>query len=317
VVVVVPVIIMARFSSFVLGAGSGVVNSVSFTGCILGWIVLCFFFFVAGTSAGGTNKDAANGIDVNAGGNSSIAGEFQGSAVFGSTTLISTSSLPDVFIARYDASGNVVWAKKAGGGSNDHGRNVTVDGSGNSYVTGEFEGSAGFDNATLTSNGGVDIFVANYDASGNVLWVRRAGSSVEDRASGISLDGMGNIFISGYFSGTASFDNNNITSSGSSDAYVTKLSDGVATGLYVNPRLEILTYPNPFNRFINVGLSKAGCATITLSDLLGRQVHCQEINVEVPGTSTIFMSDLDLPSGVYMLQVKQGDAMQRLRIVRE
>jgi hypothetical protein len=173
--------------------------------------------------AGGTNKDAAFGIAVDGSGNSYITGEFQGNATFGSTTLTSTSSQPDIFIARYDASGNVLWAKQAGGNSSgDYGRNIAVDGSGNSYITGEFEGSASFGNTTLTSSGGVDIFVAKYDASGNVLWAKRAGGNLEERASGIDLDGSGNTYISGYFLGEASFGSITITSSGASDSIYCK-----------------------------------------------------------------------------------------------
>jgi hypothetical protein len=178
--------------------------------------------------AGGINKDAANGIAVDGSGNSYITGEFQGNGTFGSITLTTTSSQPDIFIARYDVSGNVLWAKQAGGNSGDYGRNIAVDGSGNSYITGEFEVSASFGNTTLTSSDGVDIFVAKYNASGNVLWTKRAGGNLEERASGIDLDGSGNTYISGYFLGEASFGSITIASSGASDSYIAKL--GTVTG---------------------------------------------------------------------------------------
>lgn len=189
-------------------------------------------------SAGGTNKDAANGIDVDASGNSSIAGEFQGTATFGSNTITSTGSLPDIFIARYDPSGTALWAKRAGGSSNDFGRNIAVDSSGNSYMAGEFEGSASFGITTLTSAGGVDVFVAKYDASGNVIWAKRAGSNLEDRASGIGLDSIGNTYISGYFLGEASFGSHTITSSGGSDVYISKLSAAQPVNISTRMRVE-------------------------------------------------------------------------------
>lgn len=177
-------------------------------------------------SAGGVSKDAATGIDVDVNGNSYITGEFNGTATFGSTTLTSSNSNPDIFVSKYDASGNVLWAKQAGGASGDFGRNIAVDMSGNAYVTGEFEGTAAFGSTTLTSGGGVDIFVVKYDASGNALWAKRAGGKLEERASGIAVDGKGNAYITGYFLGEAEFGSTTITSSGVSDIYLCKIGAG-------------------------------------------------------------------------------------------
>jgi hypothetical protein len=174
-------------------------------------------------SAGGINKDAANGIDVDMNGNSYITGEFSGTATFGSTALTSSSSNPDIFTAKYDASGNVLWAKQAGGSSGDFGRNISLDANGNTYVTGEFEGTATFGSTTFTSSGAVDIFVVKYDASGNALWAKRAGGKLEERASGIAVDGSGNAYVTGYFLGDAEFGSTTITSAGASDLYIAKL----------------------------------------------------------------------------------------------
>jgi hypothetical protein len=265
-------------------------------------------------SAGGTNKDAANGIDVDASGNCAITGEFQGSAAFGSTTLTSINSLPDIFIARFDASGNVLWAKSAGGSANDFGRNIAVDGSGNSYFAGEFEGSASFGSTTLTTSGGVDIFMAKYDAAGNAIWAQRAGGSLEDRAAGIALDGNRNPYISGYFVGEASFGSTTITSTGVSDIYVAKLS--TITGLHKSTGMNISTYPNPFGSFVTVSLATAGPATATLTDMLGRQVHREVLIPEAAGELATVTPAYDLPSGAYLLQVHQANTVRQALVVR-
>ena len=44
----------------------------------------------------------------------------------------------DVFIAKYDADGALIWAKKAGGSSREEGFSIACDGSGNSIITGYF-----------------------------------------------------------------------------------------------------------------------------------------------------------------------------------
>ena len=97
-------------------------------------------------------------------------------------------------MAKYDASGDLVWAKRAGGTIADFASGIAVNGSGNSYVSGQFAGSATFgvgetSETTLTTAGGRDIFVAKYDASGDLVWAKRAGGTGADSASGIAARG--------------------------------------------------------------------------------------------------------------------------------
>jgi len=59
------------------------------------------------------------------------------------------------------------WAKQAGGSNSDYGYGISVDANGNSYVTGEFSGTATFGAFTLISSGSSDVFVAKIDTGGN------------------------------------------------------------------------------------------------------------------------------------------------------
>ena len=186
--------------------------------------------------AGGTSADFGFGIAVDGAGNSYVTGEFQGSATFGpgetnETTLTSPGSF-DIFVAKYDASGDLVWAKRAGGTSNDQGRGIAVDGSGNSFVTGSFQDPATFgpgetNETTLTSAGGSDIFVAKYDASGDLVWAKRAGGTSFESGRGIAVDGSGTSYVTGFFDVSATFGPGRPTrpplaSAGSVDIYVAK-----------------------------------------------------------------------------------------------
>src|ERR1043165_6236923 len=77
------------------------------------------------------------------------------------------------------------WARVSGTVNSDSGRGFAVDTNGNSYVTGSFDGTATFGNTNITSSGGAnrpDIYVAKYDSSGRVVWVRRAGGTGTDKA---------------------------------------------------------------------------------------------------------------------------------------
>jgi hypothetical protein len=85
---------------------------------------------------------------------------------FGSYFLSSNGSA-DGFIAKYDTSGNVIWAKKMGGGDVDFYNNITADPNGNIVATGSFlSSSVSIGNTSLTNTDNLnDLFVVSYDTS--------------------------------------------------------------------------------------------------------------------------------------------------------
>jgi len=184
----------------------------------------------AGGSASGL------GIATDAGGNSYVTGWLQGAVTFGageaSETTLTSAAFQDVFVAKYDSNGALVWAKRAGGAGSEQGQGIVADSSGNSYVTGYFHGAATFgggeaNETTLTSAGNNDIFVAKYDSSGALVWAKRAGGTVNDQGHGIATDSAGNSYVTGFFSGTATFgpgeaSQTTLTSAGGPDIFVAK-----------------------------------------------------------------------------------------------
>ncbi|KAA9325004.1 SBBP repeat-containing protein [Adhaeribacter soli] len=178
--------------------------------------------------AGGASDDNGNSIAVDSSGNCYITGFFQGNATFSGVTLTGSgtpagSGSEDVFIAKYDSSGSLVWAKKAGGFNTDIGYRIAVDAAGNNYITGDFVGNISFGSTTLTSSGMLDVFVAKYDPAGNVLWARKAGnsSSFNDNSRGIGVDSSGNCYISGYFVMNITFGSTTLTSN-DQDIFIAK-----------------------------------------------------------------------------------------------
>jgi hypothetical protein len=136
----------------------------------------------------------------------------------------------DVFLAKYDASGGLVWAKAMGGTDSEEGQSVAVDGSGNAVLTGYFYGTADFDpgsgTVNLTPAGGSDVFLAKYDASGGLVWANAIGGTDYEESTSVSVDGSGNTVVTGIFFGTADFDpgsgTSNLTSSGNADVFLSK-----------------------------------------------------------------------------------------------
>ncbi len=170
--------------------------------------------YIWANGIGGTSEDIGNAIARDASGNIYIAGQFSGSVDFdpgtGTATLVSNGAA-DIFVAKYDAGGNYIWAINIGGTSGDMANAIAVDGAGNAYITGQFSGMVDFDPGTGTANlaaGGVlwGAFVAKYDANGDYVWAMNLGAGLFDIGYGITVDASTNVYVTGYFSGTADFD---------------------------------------------------------------------------------------------------------------
>ena len=181
-------------------------------------------------SAGGSSYDYGVGISVDASGNSYITGYFSSpTIIFDTITLTNknnTGNTTDIFIAKYDVQGNVIWAKSVGGTGNDMGQGISIDASGNSYITGYFSSpTITFGLTTLSNNGSDNIFIAKYDTSGNVVWAKSAGESYSDVGYSISVDANGNSYITGYFSSpTITFGSDTLSNNGSGNIFIAKLA---------------------------------------------------------------------------------------------
>jgi len=124
---------------------------------------------------------------------------------------ITSNGLRDIFLVKYDSSGNVIWVNTIGGRySGEEAGTVTCDAAGNIYVGGKVADSAYFGNVNIRSFGGVDMFLAKYDPAGSIQWVRTAGGTKEDNTKSIAVDAVGNVYITGYFDSSATFGSTNI-----------------------------------------------------------------------------------------------------------
>ncbi|WP_413288308.1 SBBP repeat-containing protein [Bdellovibrio sp. HCB337] len=107
----------------------------------------------------------------------------------------------DLFVAKYDAStGNRIWLKLLGTATYAaNGTDLRVDSNGNVFVCGHTNAPLG----GQSLNGFVDAFIAKYDNNGNRLWVRQVGEALRTlNGNALGLDGSGNIYLGGVFSGT-------------------------------------------------------------------------------------------------------------------
>jgi len=184
---------------------------------------------------GSIGDDEAASIVANSSGNIFVTGYFQHTVNFdpnAGTSTLSSNGGKDIFIMNIDSAGNLVWAKSIGGIGDDEANSIKLDASGNIYIAGYFNGSVDFDSgagvSSLTSFGSKDMFLMKLDVSGNFLWVKQFGGQAEDVIKSISIDVLGNVYATGYFQDTASFDppslSNMLTASGGKDVFTLKVS---------------------------------------------------------------------------------------------
>ncbi len=153
----------------------------------------------------------ASSISVDASGNLYIAGTIQGGtanfasngSVYSLTPQNTNSSAGDAFVAKLDNNGNLVWATDLGGTGNTLASGVAVDSAGNVDVAGSFTGTANFGTGnttvSLTSSGGTDAYLAQLNATGNLVWAQNWGTTGNDAAQAIAVDTSGNIYLAGSF----------------------------------------------------------------------------------------------------------------------
>lgn len=120
----------------------------------------------------------------------------------------------NVFVVKYDSIGNVILTLQSKGPGEAYPISIAVDTSSNIYLTGCFEGSVIFGNTALESFGSFDIFTVKYDANGDVVWVRQAGSSNYDSGRSIKVDLSGNVYVIGVNSLSADFNGTVLNKSG-------------------------------------------------------------------------------------------------------
>lgn len=168
---------------------------------------------------------------VDAGGNTYVAGYFNGvTFTLGGVTLTRIGS-QDAFAAKLDTSGTVVWAKNFGGsGATVYGQSIALGGSGNVMVSGYFR-TASLTTPALPLIGINDTFVLKLDGDGATVWAKNfGGSGASAYGAAIAVDGLGNVVVGGHLQ-SADLTTPALTRIGTQDAFAIKL-DAAGTSLW-------------------------------------------------------------------------------------
>ena len=186
------------------------------------WLWAKGFSAVSGLSS-------SHSIAIDAAGNSYVTGSFMGTSLtIGNTVLINSDYYGysnEFFVAKFNAAGIPVWAKKAGGVGSAIAWGIAADSAGNCYVTGNFNpGPISF--GAFTLNKGGSMFVVKYNTSGTPMWASEAGGGAGTAvARAITVDYNGNCYITGYCYNEVTFDSVTLPGSLSTtghDAFIVK-----------------------------------------------------------------------------------------------
>lgn len=195
-------------------------------------------------------------------GNLYITGNFEKDIDFGNGVMLQSKGLNDLFIAKFDASGNAVWAKRAGGESTKlaepGGYKVALDNQGNVLVLGQIsgwhdaataqdaKGKASFEDQTLDITIMMPSMLAKISPDGTTQWVKL--SNGMPTLNQLALDGANNIYMSGHAMHVGGWGDVEIKAKGLHDMVITKLDQngdlawyknyGVGTGPYKQGDLD-------------------------------------------------------------------------------
>lgn len=168
----------------------------------------------AAQAYGGGGFETTVGIATDASGNIYSTGTLAGAidvdpSPTSTATLSQVGGGVDIWITKFNSSGEYIWGKVFGGTDGDVPYGIDVDSNGNIFVVGTYAGTVDFDpgagTTSRTSRGNDDNFVIKLTTDGNFAWVKEFGGANEERATGVILDLNNNILITGLYNGNVDF----------------------------------------------------------------------------------------------------------------
>ena len=191
-------------------------------------------------SPSGNGSDYASTLSVDKSGNAYIGGYFGYNQGFQKTELcpikfdsisLSPSSMNNnLFLAKYNSNGKILWAKTVPSISNPNSNtainSIFTDNKNNVYTTGVYNYNITFDSISLSNNHGnaSDIFVNKSDSLGKIIWAKTYGGNLDDSGLAITGDNKGNLFLAGgMYSNNLLLGKDSLSSIGDLDVFVAKI----------------------------------------------------------------------------------------------
>jgi hypothetical protein len=184
-----------------------------------------------GTAEWGQQSVGGSGASVatDAAGSVYVAGNFARTISFDAIGTTTPNNNPGVYLSRFSASTgapqSIVTAfyfTPGIGPASYPFPKLAVSATGQTSVFNAFSQPVVAGPATYTSRGGTDVLVARYTPQGIFMWAQQFSSTAADFVTDGTLDAAGNVYVAGYFTGSATFGTINVAGTGDIDGYLVK-----------------------------------------------------------------------------------------------
>jgi len=268
---------------------------------------------------GGADADISRKCLFDNASNIYITGYFQGSTDFdpgSGTAVLTANAVIDIYLGKYDASGNYLWAIGMGANDDDVGYGLATDNASNVYLSGTYQYDVDFDPGTgislLEGGNNSNTFLAKYDSSGNYKWAYDISCTNNSAGYGLEIDDSGSIVMGGYYSSSADFDFGNATANASSaGGFLAKYSSALL-GVTQNDWASFAFYPNPTHDYVELSLAENTPAKISITGVDGKMVKSQALSGQ---NSRIDLRQLQ--AGIYLLNLEQQGKTQTKKFIKK
>jgi hypothetical protein len=266
-------------------------------------------------SEGGSDNDHAVAIAADTSGNIFVAGHYHSTGFTFGTSTMTNGGMGDIFLLKYDSSGNALWGRGEGGTDMDFGYSVAVDQAGSAYFSGMFTSPSMTVGSTTLTNASMDqdMYLIKYDALGNSLWAISAGGMGTDYMNCVTVSAAGNLYAVGDF-GSASIQmgpttlTNEDTSGTTTDIFISKL-DVVTGEMSSFSKENISIYPNPSNGIFHVNNISSNNFDAEIFNAMGEKIYQAKNQNQIDLSS---QSD-----GIYFVRIISGNKIYETKIVKE
>jgi hypothetical protein len=243
---------------------------------------------------------------------------------YGNCTLIfqgSSITLPNeyaaqIFLAKYDSNGNLMWAREMGGSSDDVGLDLFVGQNENCYATGLIRYYGIFGSDSVHCYGFNDAFIAKYDSLGNEHWAIHLGGNSNDYGSSITGTSDGSLCLAGAYSSTYfMYKSEFMINDGGYDMFLVKLSP--TTGINdVVSSASVAVYPNPATDILTIEAKQKG--RFEMVDLMGRTLLQSQIITSATLSDQSLSIDMKpFAPGIYFIKYQNEKETETIKVIKQ
>lgn len=244
-----------------------------------------------------------------------ITGYFENSFTLGNTTL-TTSSIHDIYVAKFDNDFNLLWLKQYASSEPDNPGAIAVNDRNDILLAFEFRGTINY-GTPFTATNLNDAILMKLDEDGNYIWHKHtSGPSYTSRLS-VSVAPNNRVALTGVYAGQQQFDQIAINSSSptNKDVFVATYIDNMLAPQVHNcfpsslnieniaPHTGLKIYPNPANDWMTIEIPTQNQSyQVQVVDISGREIYQGQNS-----GNTHSIPVKELPEGMYLVNVSFSD----------